>query len=338
MFSSFWFLTLSFEHWYSSGGQLVEELLDGLSAKLMRYLRYRVLGESSMNQRDSNQVLENRNSSTAYSKTGDEVRGRLHQVTESSYSDVGTLRIHANERDRERDPSLLGDFDKDRERRGTKKKRGDECWVDDETPDGVDLNTDGYVAEPDGEENCNTREYRDSKTKPTGRPHREEDSEENMREDSSRRRTNRGIFKSRAKTRSYEGAPEYEQALTSPGSANRSGPARSSKDRTAARTQDLKRASDAKKGPVGNNSDSFILERDDNDECFQGCKVGSKDITDLVKKAVRAAEEEARAANAPAAAIRAAGDDAAEVVKTSALEVSIFLFSFWFPTVSATFY
>ncbi|CAA3000192.1 Hypothetical predicted protein [Olea europaea subsp. europaea] len=75
---------------------------------------------------------------------------------------------------------------------------------------------------------------------------------------------------------------------------------------------------DAKKGLGKNNADPFVLERDDDDDCFKDCKVGSKDIADVFKKAVRAAE--ARAANAPAEAIKAAGDVAAEVVKSFALE------------------
>ncbi|KAG9139957.1 hypothetical protein Leryth_010492 [Lithospermum erythrorhizon] len=50
------------------------------------------------------------------------------------------------------------------------------------------------------------------------------------------------------------------------------------------------------------------------------CKIGSRDITDFVIKAVRAAEAEARTANAPAEAIKAAGDAAAELVKSAALE------------------
>ena len=46
-----------------------------------------------------------------------------------------------------------------------------------------------------------------------------------------------------------------------------------------------------------------------------------KDISDIVLKAVRAAESEARSANTPDEAVKAAGDAAAELVKSAALEV-----------------
>ncbi|KAL9660573.1 hypothetical protein QQ045_025389 [Rhodiola kirilowii] len=58
----------------------------------------------------------------------------------------------------------------------------------------------------------------------------------------------------------------------------------------------------------------------DNYDCFQGSKVGSRDISDLVIKAVKSAAAEARAAKAPEEAVKAAVDAAAEVVKTAALE------------------
>ena len=92
-----------------------------------------------------------------------------------------------------------------------------------------------------------------------------------------------------------------------------------------------RRLPDAKKDMGRICIDGFEIERDDNDDCFQECKVGSKDISDLVKKAVRAAEAEARAANAPAEAVRAAGDAAAEVVKTAALEVGTFCLCLFLP-------
>lgn len=79
----------------------------------------------------------------------------------------------------------------------------------------------------------------------------------------------------------------------------------------------------SKKLPVsgGSTFDVCVTERGDGDECFQGCNIGSQDITDSVKKAVNAAEAEARAANASAEAIKTAGDAAAELIKSSAMEV-----------------
>ncbi|KAL3818395.1 hypothetical protein ACJIZ3_004300 [Penstemon smallii] len=302
----------------SCGGLPVEDvLISGLPAKLMRYLRIRVLGETSTSQRDDNSLFENKIASTmSCPKTREEGRGRSRQVTESSHLDADVLRIHPGERDRDRDPSSLDDLDRDRESCVSRQACEDDCWVDEQPPDGMVLEVDAYEAEADGEDKCNIRD----KTKFGGKSHREEDFDENVREDSSKRRMNRGFSRSRGKGRSFEGVSENEQALTSPGSESRSVQARSVKERSVTRSQDLRRVTDGKKDQVRNSTVSFILERDDNDDCFQECKVGSKDITDLVKKAVRSAEAEARAANAPAVAIRAAGDYAAEVVKVAALE------------------
>ncbi|KAL0312274.1 UNVERIFIED_CONTAM: DDB1- and CUL4-associated factor1 [Sesamum radiatum] len=184
-----------------------------------------------------------------------------------------------------RDPVSLDDPDRDHERCVSRQACADECWGDEEPPDSMALEVDACEAEATGEEKSTVRDLRDSKTKPGGKSHREEDFDENVREDSSRRKTNRGFSRSRGKGRSSEGVSESEQGLTSPGSGSRSGQARTMKDRSVTRNQDPRRVSDAKKG-----------------------------------LAVRAAEAEARAANAPAVALRAAGDDAAELVKTAALE------------------
>jgi len=86
------------------------------------------------------------------------------------------------------------------------------------------------------------------------------------------------------------------------------------------RNIDGKRVIDSRKCST-RNSEGMAMDREDNDECFQECKVGSKDISDLVKSAVRAAEAEARAAAAPMEAVKAAGDAAAELVKSAAMDV-----------------
>lgn len=296
---------------FSGGGQLVEDVLtSGISAKLMRYLRVRVMGETNANQKDGNLLIDSKNASSMVCPKAKEegIRGRLRQATESSHLDVDTLKMHTSARDHDRDFVPCGD----------------ECGIDEEPPD-MALEVDAYEAEADGEEKNIIRDFRESKTKPFGKSHREEDIEESLRDDPSRRKTNRGSVRTRMKVRSSDGVSENEQTLTSPVSGSRSGQARSVKDRSGTRNMDVRRVSDAKKSGVRNDVDNIFSERDDNDDCFQGCKVGNKDITDLVKKAVRAAEAEARAANAPVLAIWAAGDDAAEVVKTAALEVSILL-------------
>lgn len=324
------YCNISFLCWGFSGGQLVEDVLtSGISAKLMRYLRIRVLGDTSTNQKDGISSIDNKSASAiTFPKIKEEGRGRLRLATETSLLDVDTSRMHPSEKDHDRDVAALDDPARDRERSISRPAGGDECGIDEEPPDSMVLEVDGYEAEADGEEKCSIRDFRESKTKAHGKSHREEDVEETLRDDSSRRKTNRGFSRSRGKVRPSEGVSETEQALTSPSSGSRSGQARSVKDRSGVRNQDVRRVSDAKKSLVRNDVDNFIPQRDDNDDCFQNCKVGNKDITDLVRKAVSAAEAEARAANAPAIAIWAAGDDAAEVVKTAALEVSILFYLF----------
>ncbi|KAL2489862.1 DDB1- and CUL4-associated factor-like protein 1 [Forsythia ovata] len=295
----------------ASGGQIVEDVLtSGLSAKLMRHLRIRVLGETSTVQKDANSLIEHRGAATTIcAKTREEGRGRLRQVPDSSHVDVHRIQ----------DDGPLDGPDRDHAR-SSGQAGGDERWIDEEPPDRrMAVEVDDYEAEADGEEKWHIRDLREAKTKPGGKYHREEDLDENLREDSSRRRLNRGPARSRGKGRVNEGVLDNEQ-VASPVSGSRLGQGRSGKDRSLTRSLDLRRTSDAKKGLGKNNADAFVLERDDDDDCFQECKVGSKDIADVVKKAVRAAEAEARAANAPAEAIKAAGDSAAEVVKSAALE------------------
>ncbi|CAI9775647.1 unnamed protein product [Fraxinus pennsylvanica] len=295
----------------ASGGQIVEDVLtSGLPAKLMRYLRIRVLGEISTGQKDANSLIEHRSAATVIcAKSKEEVRGRLRQVPDSSHVDV--LRVQDD------GPLDGADWDHARSRA---QAAGDERWVDEEPPDRImAVEVDDYEAEAGGEEKWHIRDLCEAKTKHGGKYHREEDFDENPRDDSSRSRLNRGLTRSRGRGTVNEGVLDNEQ-LASPVSGSRSGHGRSGKDRSLTRSQDLRRTSDAKKGLGRNNADAFVLERDDDDDCFKDCKVGSKDIADVVKKAVRAAEAEARAAYAPAEAIKAAGDAAAEVVKSSALE------------------
>ncbi|XP_044471701.1 DDB1- and CUL4-associated factor homolog 1-like [Mangifera indica] len=290
----------------SGGGQVVVEdvLTSGLSAKLMHYLRLRVLGETSTSQKDPSHLTDSRNTSGATSfRSREEGRGRVRQVLETTHSDD----------QRTTDERSLDDQDVERDQdRGIGwQTSGEECRIDDgEPPDGLAEGVDIREVNIEGEDRWYALE---GKTKFS-------DLDEGGRDDSSRRRANRGWARSRGKGRIYEGAMESEQVLTSPGSGSRLGQGRSIRDRSSLRTLDLKKLPDTRKNSGKNSSDSLIVERDDGDDCFQGCRIGSKDIFDLVKKAVRAAEAEARAANAPVEAIKAAGDAAAEVVKSAALE------------------
>ncbi|KAJ8555323.1 hypothetical protein K7X08_012819 [Anisodus acutangulus] len=289
----------------ASGGQVVEDVLtSGLPAKLMRYLRIRILGEPTTSQRDAASLLDGKASSTGTGvRAREECRSRFRQVAESSHLDI---------------PRVAEDMDKDRDRSASRHMRGGERWTDEEPPDSMAVDDDNYQADANGEERWHIRDLREEKEKPGNRSLREDDHDESARDDLSRRRVNRGWTRHRGRGRVTEGVPDNEAALTSPGSASRLGG--QSRSRNLTRNQELRRASDNKKNLSRTNVDGFVMERDENDECFRECKVGSKDITDLVKKAVKAAETEAKTANAPTEAVKAAGDAAAEVVKSAAFE------------------
>ncbi|RVW17218.1 DDB1- and CUL4-associated factor-like 1 [Vitis vinifera] len=290
----------------AGGGQVVEDVLtSGLSAKLMRYLRTRVLGETNTSQKDGSHIAESKNTPGATCMRGrDEGRSRLRLVLETNHLDdpriidEGSLHDQSVERDHDRSIGW--------------QTHGEESRVDGgELPNSLDED-DMYEVDADGEDRWHGRDLRDLKTK-FG------DHDENVRDDS-KRRANRGLSRLKGKGRVNEGSIENEHALTSPGSGSRLGQGRSIRDRSLSRNLDTKRAPDAKKCFSRTIADGFPMEREDNDDRFQECKVGSKDISDLVKKAVKSAEAEAKEANAPLEAIKAAGDAAAEVVKSAALE------------------
>lgn len=268
----------------ASGGQIVEDVLtSGLSAKLMRYLRIRVLGEASASQKDASYLTEGKNASSATSLRGrEEGRCRVRQLPEA------TLENNI----RAADERSLADLD----------ERSLESVGEDN--DDIDA---------DGGERRHGRDLRDVKTKFA-------ELDESGRDDLLRRRPSRGWTRHRGRGRVNETALENEQVSTSPDSGSRSGPGRSARDRNSKNLLDVKKGPDTRKFQGNMHSDGLAVERDDNDDCFQGCRIGTKDISDLVKKAVQAAEAEARGANAPAGAIKAAGDAAAEDVKSAALE------------------
>ncbi|KAI3756159.1 hypothetical protein L1987_55975 [Smallanthus sonchifolius] len=267
----------------AGGGQVVEDVLtSGLSAKLMRYLRIRVLGEPNTTQKESNYLLDNKSSSTATSvRSREDSRGRFRHALETSMVEPPRITEEGSSDDQV--------VERDRLRR----------WGD--PPDGLDADNETHEGD-----------IRDGKAKVN-------DKSKSLREDE--HRSNRGLIRSRGKGRVNEGVVENEHILNSPGSGSRfGGQGRSIKERSSLKSLESKRMPDVKKSSGRAGAGDMILERDDSDDCFQDCKVGSKDISDLVKMAVRAAEAEARSANASVEAIKAAGDAAAELVKTAALE------------------
>ncbi|KAJ8763797.1 hypothetical protein K2173_003579 [Erythroxylum novogranatense] len=291
----------------AGGGQLVEDVLtSGLSAKLMHFLRVRVLGETA-SQKDAGHVMEGKNASSSSGKGREEGRSRVRQFLEVTHvdglriTDERPLEDQNAEWDQKRNISLQAPIDK--------------YWVDGgEPPDRLVERIDNCEIDADGGDRWLGQDLRgDSKAK-LG------DLEESGRDDSSRRRASRGLVRIRGKGRASDIAPESEQILTSPTSGSRSGPGRISRERNVTKASDAKRGSDTRKISENVNVDGMIAEREDDDVCFQECRIGNKDIADIVKKAVRAAEAEARSANASVEAIKAAGDAAAEVVKSAALE------------------
>ena len=291
-----------------SGGQVVEDVLtSGLSAKLMRYLRLRVLGETSSSQKESSHVTESRHASGNTSVRGrDDCRGRFRQHLESSHLDDSRMVD-----ERSIDDATL-------ERGPNRSISGQTCqedsWIDGEPPDFLAEGADICEADTDGEDRWRCRDISDGRMK-----YGEHD--DNVRDDTSRRRANRGLGRAKGRGRVNEGTVESEPVVSSPGSGSRLGQGRSVRDRSLLRNVDIRRMPDSKKNLARTTSDASVLERGDNDDCFRECRIGSKDISDIVRKAVRAAEAEARSANAPEEAVKAAGDAAADLVKTAASEV-----------------
>ncbi|KAL0698168.1 hypothetical protein Bca4012_054290 [Brassica carinata] len=246
-------------HSLMSRGQLVEDVLtSGLSAKLMHYLRVRVIGEASTSRRDALHTTEAKHVSL---KTKEEGRSRVRRVVDTVEGD------HVLEADSARE---MGQSD---------------------------VLSEGE-SEIDGRERCNVAPVVDSKLKP---------GDDNAgRDDSSRNRPNRS--KSRLRGKVNEGASDADVLLTSP-RTGRMGV----RDKDLSKSLDVRNAEDVTICTGKMKSGVMEIEREKNDECFQDCVIGTRNITDVVKRAVGAAETEARAANAPDEAVKAAGDAAAEL-------------------------
>lgn len=301
----------------TSGSQVVEDVLtSGLSAKLMRYLRNRVLGETSTSQKDSNHAAEGKNASLGGGRGRDESRGRFRQTLEVAAQDDSRVQEDGRSTDK------VGERDHDRST--NQQVYGEEHWVSRELSDGLAEDVHTYDADIDGEDRWHGRDVHDGKLKigernGPGRSLRDDDFDESLRDDPSKRWGNRSLSRHRGKVRVNESTLEAEQPLTPPGSGSRGVQGRSGRERSSTRNIDWKRVTDSRKGST-RIVEGLVIEREDNDECFQECRVGTKDISDLVKSAVSAAEAEARAAGGPTEAVKAAGDAAAELVKSAAMD------------------
>ncbi|KAK9128240.1 hypothetical protein Syun_017037 [Stephania yunnanensis] len=315
----------------SGGGQVVEDVLtSGLPTKLMHYLRIRVLGETSTSQKDVTGYPTDVKGATGSTcaRVREESRSRVRQVPEASLIDIPKLS----------DEGLFDDQNTDRDQETricARQLHREEDWghggelcqarhLDHELGEGDGIfEADENGAEQTGEDARQNRELRGLKAKYSDRSRssRDEDAEENARDDSSRRRANRAWSRLRGRAWNAEGVENDSRAMVSPGSGVRSGHGRNFREKNVSRNAESKGLSDAKKHLNRTDNDEFTVHRDDTDERFRDCKVGARDILDLVKKATRAAEAEAMAAGAPAEAVKAAGDAAADLVKGAALEV-----------------
>lgn len=303
----------------AGGAQVVEDVLaSGLSAKLMRYLRTRILGEVNASQKDACFLAEGRHSSTPF-RGREENRSRSRQVLDSARLD--SLRSA--------DDGLSGEQSGVCERNISIRADGDGPWGDGDeslkselTDSSLDVVIHGIVGEDvdpvhDG---WNTKDLIDGRSKHGEKLVGGQDEDgDDAKDESSRRKVNRAWSRSRANCRVAEANLENEKTLTSSG-LRLAGMSRGYRDKNLLRNEDVKIMLDTRRNSGRTKSDGpeNIEEIDDR---YIGCTVGSRDISDIVKEATRAAETEARTANAPEEAIKAAGDAAAELVKTAAFEV-----------------
>ncbi|TVU16712.1 hypothetical protein EJB05_40287 [Eragrostis curvula] len=245
-----------------SGGALVEGVLNlGISAKLMRFLRIRVLGDASSSQKDANHPID-----TKHTRARDDNRGKSRLAQDSSRLDGPRV--------------------------------------------GLGLFTDHAVGKDDDPVKTGERH-------PGTRLGRDEDISENG--ELLKRKLSRAGPRVKVKGKAGESLPDSEITPLSPTSGLRIG-SRANRDRNAARVEDPKKATDADNSSAGLESVGTIS-REEYEDRFRDCIIGLKDISGIVLKAVRAAEAEARSANAPDEAVKAAGDAAAELVKSAASEV-----------------
>ncbi|XP_062227245.1 DDB1- and CUL4-associated factor homolog 1-like isoform X2 [Phragmites australis] len=293
-----------------SGGQLVEDVLTvGVSAKLMHFLRIRVLVDASSSQKDSNHPLD-----TKHPRGRDDGRGKSRLAQDGARLDgtkvgYGMLTDPTVEKDNE--PCV-----------GMRQAHG-EKGVDD-TISHADASFDNFdIPEAD---RTNDRSYSssiyDTKSKYGERPSvmrlvKDEDISENG--ELLKRKLSRAPARLRVKGKAGESLPECEVTPLSPTSGLRIG-GQATRHRNVVMVGDQKKATDANSSSAGLESFSAIS-REEYEDRFRDCIIGLNDISGIVLKAVRAAEAEARSANAPDEALKAAGDAAAELVKSAALEV-----------------
>ncbi|RRT82958.1 hypothetical protein B296_00000254 [Ensete ventricosum] len=304
-------------------------LTSGLSARLMRYLRTQMFGDSSSGQRDVTSLVEaKRASASSSTKDRDETRGRSCQV--SGFAHLESSRTG--------DQRLTSDPNADKgsvKNDGTRQVCGDDSWGD----GGDSLKSERTDSSSDlVGQNQMTAEYSDlvgnrwqdknlldGKSKYgerdiAGQSGQDDDLEDSKGVDLLKRGLNHGFPRSKAKGNISGGTSENLRSASQSSGSYLGGNGQLLREINLAKHEDIEKV-------VDTNNKLSIVDRDglvigkDNDERLLDCNIGKKDISEMVKKAIRAAEAEARTANAPEEAIKAAGDAAAELVKTAATEV-----------------
>lgn len=298
------FLLVSIFH--LSGGQLVEDVLTlGVSAKLMRFLRIRVLGDASSSQRDANHPQD-----TKYPRGRDDSRGKSRLAQDGSRLDgtrvgYGMLTNPTAEKDNEPGVGIRETF-------GERPLDDTFASLDNSDAAEADWTNDRCY----GTSVCDTKSKYGEKNS-VMRFLKDEEISENG--ELLKRKLGRAPSRLRVKGKPGDSLPECEITPLSPTSGLRIG-GRATRDKNMVRVDDPKKAIDTNNRSAGLESFSAISKEEYEDR-FRDCIIGLKDISDIVLKAVRAAEAEARSANAPDEAVKAAGDAAAELVKSAALEV-----------------
>ena len=262
---------------------MVEDILNiGVSAKLMHFLRTRVYGDVTSSQKDANLPLD-----TKHPRGRDENRGKVRCLQDSSVLDRTRVGDGIPT-----DPTLEKELD-----RGVLMREADGERLMDDT-----------VGMPHADVPM-CLDYREM------RPPCEISRDEFLK-----RKLSRTGSRLKGKSKASESLPESEHTPISPASGLRVG-SRASKDKNEDKVEVPKNAIDLNNSSACFEAAHTVISKEEYEDRYRDCIIGLKDITDIVLKAVRAAEAEARSANAPEDAVKAAGDAAAELVKSAALEV-----------------
>lgn len=279
-----------------SEAQLVEDVLTcGLSSKLMRYIRLRVLGESC--QRDSGHEIDARTSASSRARARQPVEAA--RIDDTRRPNERPLEDHIGERNQE---GVFCGHTRD-------KCRG----IDGQPPDKFEEGLDSCDVDAGGDARWSGQDSWDEETG--------QDFDDIGRDDCSRRKLQHGLGKAKGKGWTSEAS---DQNKASPGSGSHLGIGKVARGKNSSRQLECKKTSDTQRLSSRLPSESLVMDKDEYVEFIGDCKVGTRDFSDLVKEAVRAAEAEARKAHASVEAIKAVTAAAAEVVKSAAMEVSIY--------------